>query len=110
MGCNRFHFKRIMPLAIVFVLIVGLLPTSAEAQDGSTDRFVNADQNVNFGRGVSENPNAGSLAWGESYYLDSYVTMYEATGDSYWLDKIVDHTDRMIGNATDYNGDGVLVS
>jgi hypothetical protein len=108
MFIKRFQMRRLILLATAFTLVVGFLPTSAGAQDRSTDRFVNADQNANFGRAASENPNGGSLAWVESYYLDSYVTMYETTGDRYWLDKIVDHTDRMMGNATDYNGDGAL--
>ncbi len=108
MNWKRFYSEYTKLALIALVLTAGLFPTSAGAQDTSTDRFLNADQNVNFGRGVSENPNGGSLAWGESYYLDSYVTMYETTGDNYWLDKIVDHTDRMVGNATDHDGDGAL--
>lgn len=108
MNWNRLHSKCIRVLAFTMVLAAALMPTSVGAQDTSTDRFLNGDQNVNFGRGVSDSPNGGSLAWGESYYLDSYVTMYETTGDSKWLDKIVDHTDRMIGNATDHDGDGAL--
>ncbi|WP_127588825.1 hypothetical protein [Paenibacillus koleovorans] len=77
MNRNRFHPKRLLPLTFLFALTTGLLPTAAGAQDTSTDLFLYSDQNVNFGRGVSENANGGSLAWGESYYLDSYVTMYE---------------------------------
>ncbi|RAV21423.1 hypothetical protein [Paenibacillus contaminans] len=90
------------------VLCAGLLPASIRAQDPTLDRFLYSDQNINFGRGVSESANGGALAWGESYYLDSYITMYEATNSKYWLDKIVDHSDRIISNASDHDGDGAL--
>lgn len=33
--------------------------------------------------------NPGTLAWGESYLLMSYVRMYEATGETKYLDKFV---------------------
>src|SRR5690606_29734344 len=103
MKCKRFKLT-----ALTMLLAASLMPQAVGAQDTSTDRFLNADQNINFGRGASENSAGGSLGWGESYYLESYSTMYEATGDKRWLDKIVDHTDRMIGNAFDHNGDGIL--
>jgi len=52
------------------------------------------DQMDTFGPGedltvgqFAEQP--GEYAWGESYLLASYVTMYEATGDTRYLDKSV---------------------
>ncbi len=102
------NWKRFKMIALGVLLAASLMPQAAGAQDTSTDRFLNADQNINFGRAFSDNPTGGSLGWGESYYLDSYNTMYEATGDKRWLDKVVEHTDRMIGNATDHDGDGAL--
>jgi len=51
---------------------------------------------------------AGTLGWAESYMLRSYVTMYEVTKNTAWLDKLVTHADAIIGNATDKGADGYL--
>ncbi|WP_164821399.1 carbohydrate binding domain-containing protein [Paenibacillus koleovorans] len=53
-------------------------------------------------------PESGTLAWGESYWLNSYMNMYGLTKNTTWLDKIVTHTDAMIANANDVDGDGYL--
>src|SRR5688572_4957774 len=37
--------------------------------------------------------NSASLAWGESYYMRSYIKMYELTKNTAWLDKFVTHAD-----------------
>ena len=105
--------KVILCLGLPFLLLCVLGQTDiARAQPGF-DRevlaleFAQFDAGVNNGRGYSESPASSSLAWGESYYLNAYVMMYHATGDTKWLDKIVDHVDRMIANMSDHNGDGV---
>ena len=38
----------------------------------------------------------GQLAWGESRALQSYLTMYEATNDAAYLDKLVDHSQAVL--------------
>jgi len=45
-----------------------------------------------------KSPDSGNLAWGESYVLDAYYWMYEGTGDTAWLDRIVRHADVILGN------------
>lgn len=85
-----------------------IAPSMAVAQDPTTDPLVVADQGARFGRAWSESTRGGGLAWSESYFLESYMTMYETTGDRAWLDKIVDHTDRMLASAVDIDGDGNL--
>ncbi len=45
--------------------------------------------------------NSAHLAWWESYLLQSYLPMYKATGDWFWLDRFVAHTDAMLGAARD---------
>ncbi len=39
--------------------------------------------------------NSADLAWWESYLLQSYLAMYQATQDRYWLDRLVAHADTM---------------
>ncbi|MBI5014334.1 MAG: hypothetical protein HZB55_02435 [Deltaproteobacteria bacterium] len=47
------------------------------------------------GKGFSDAKTGGDLGWGESAFLRNYVLCYTVTRDTYWLDKIVDHFDRM---------------
>ncbi|MDF2670235.1 MAG: hypothetical protein K0R67_2541, partial [Paenibacillus sp.] len=100
----RRRLRYIATFAVVTSMLVGM--TNAWAADTSLDRFLVDDQTVNKGRGYSDDPIGGNLAWGASYYLEGYQNAYDATGDTKWLDKIVEHTDRMLDNAVDINGDG----
>lgn len=56
------------------------------------------------GRGHSEAKTSGALAWGESSWLCNYLSCYVATRDRYWLDKLVDHFDRMLANQHEQDG------
>ena len=47
-----------------------------------------------------ESSDSGTLAWGESYVLSSYVKAYEATGDTKWFDRLTEHVDVMFRNLT----------
>lgn len=60
------------------------------------------------GKGDSDSRTSGDLGWGESTFLRNYVSCYRVTGDPYWLDKFIDHFDRMLANQHDRNGDGFL--
>jgi hypothetical protein len=53
------------------------------------------DQGYKEGQGNSAASTSGGLGWGEAQFLRDYVYMYRVTRDTYWLDKIVDHADRM---------------
>lgn len=75
-------------------------------QEALVAAFTRSDNAQNGGRGSSDNPDSGALGWGESGVLDAYVKLYEATGDSRWLNKIVAHFDRMVANMEDHSGDG----
>lgn len=50
--------------------------------------------------------NSAHLAWWESYLLQSYLPMYKATGDDFWLDRFVVHADEVIRVAQDVPGSG----
>lgn len=70
------------------------------------DAFARHDADTNRGKGRSDSPDSGHLGWGEASWLESYVKLYETTGDTGWLDRLVDHFDRMVGNRDDHFGDG----
>src|SRR5690606_36738925 len=76
--------------------------------DSSSDLFLVQDQGINYGRGYSDRSEGGLVGWGENQLLEGYVNMYEATGNREWLDKITDHGDRVLSNATDHDNDGLL--
>ncbi len=60
------------------------------------------------GRGQSMAKTSGQLGWAESSFLHDYVRCYRVSRDTYWLDKIVDHFDRMLSHADDPDGDGFV--
>ena len=100
-----------------FVAAIGLLAllegreTTAQIAgfdpEALAKQFVGFDVSLNAGKGYSENPSSATLAWGESYYLNAYVKMYRTTRNTRWLNKLVDHFDRMVANMSDHDGDGV---
>ncbi len=69
-------------------------------------RYQAWDAMFHHGRGDSESSRSGGLAWGEARFLEDYVRCYRVSRDPYWLDKIVDHFDRMLANAAEPDGDG----
>ncbi len=58
------------------------------------------------GIGNSDAQTSGGLGWGESSFLRNYMLCYTVTHDTYWLDKVIDHFDRMIGNLSPPDKDG----
>ncbi len=119
--------KLLLTLSVLCPLLAGLAACAAEAPflkptwdasrlreefKGRTSAMMLAywlmDRNHREGKGNSDRQSSGDLAWGESPCLMDYVMCYRAFEDSYWLDKIVDHFDRMIGNLSDPEGDGFL--
>lgn len=53
---------------------------------------------------------SGAYQWNESYVMQSYVTNYVVTQDTYWLDKLVDHANQVLAqrdsvlHVQDYKG------
>ena len=70
------------------------------------DMFVTYENSA--GAAYYNSTNAGTLGWSESYMLRSYVTMYELTKNTAWLNKLTTHVDAIIANATDLGNDGYL--
>lgn len=62
-------------------------------------RFEKFDFVINRGEGYSQSTNeSGALAWGESYLLEAYLDMWEATQDERYIKKFADHANRVISN------------
>lgn len=69
------------------------------------ERFTALDMALNKGEGYSNFDNAeGKLAWEESYLMESYLVMYEATHDKRWLGKFVAHAQRVVSNTDKARG------
>ncbi|HID05620.1 MAG TPA: hypothetical protein EYP10_00580, partial [Armatimonadetes bacterium] len=66
------------------------------------------DAQFRGGRGFSDRTTSGGLAWGEARFLRDYMLCYYVSRDTYWLDKIIAHFDRMMGALADMDGDGYL--
>jgi hypothetical protein len=61
--------------------------------------------NLNNGQAFSEWDNEyGTLAWGESFVLDSLLSMYEATNREVYLEQFVTHADAVIAQGDDHVG------
>lgn len=67
--------------------------------------FYLADRLYNGGMGLSlSNNEKGELAWGESYILEGYLEAFRLSGDTAWLDKMVEHIDRVLAQRDDARG------
>ena len=81
-----------------------------EALDGQIGAAIASYQMWDAGHrggiGSSDRTTSGGLGWGEASFLRSYMLCYKVSRDPYWLDKLIDHFDRMVGNLSDPEGDG----
>jgi hypothetical protein len=50
------------------------------------------------GQGWHRSADSGTLGWAESQVLDLCVTMYQATGETKWLDRLVEHADSVLSS------------
>jgi hypothetical protein len=65
--------------------------------------FDAGDQSINGGNGWKDYDNAnGYLAGAETYVMRAYTQMYRATGDTYYLNKLMDHADAVLANRDDF--------
>ncbi|MDF2653218.1 MAG: Carbohydrate binding domain, partial [Paenibacillus sp.] len=102
-------FRKILTLGIALSLWVGTSLTVAASGNPWYDKYLAFET-----AGASVNPNtstsldSGVLAFQESYMLRSFLSLYQSTQDTDWLDKFVDRADTVKGNASDLYGDGYL--
>jgi hypothetical protein len=94
-------------LARLVQLSLGILASvvvSSEARAGSTlaQQYDVALRSVNGGAWFKDaNNEQASLAWGESYVMASLVTMYRATLDVAYLERLVEHADGVLAQRDD---------
>ena len=96
----------ICSLILIATLILGNAPPVSATNNSWYDKYIDAEANMgdNYHAAVTST----SLAWDESYVLQSYIEMYNVTKDTNWLDKIIHHVDTMISHTNDDDGDGYL--
>jgi hypothetical protein len=92
--------KKILITVISLFLWVLCCAGSAFCQEldvnASVAKYKAWDKQINEGRGYCASRDSGELAWGESYILNDYFMLYKVSGDTYWLDKMVQHIDMMM--------------
>ncbi len=103
------------PLLTLCAALLLLFSTPASAKEDSksrlAERFDSLDLAINNGNGYGKETNEdGNLAWAESYLLEAYLDMYEATGKIKYLKKfavqsmsVYDSTDKA-RKIQDYKG------
>ena len=105
-GARR--FRPVLALAVAAVALAALAGTApapaARAGEPAPPRdyavratFDALDASWDAGRGNSRRT-GGALVWGGSYFLQSYLLMYEATGDLRYLQTFVAQADRILAN------------
>ena len=68
-------------------------------KDWLIKKFIKLDLAINNGEGYSNYTNeVGTLAWAESYLLESYLDMYLATKDINFIEKFVQHAEKVVNN------------
>jgi len=87
---GSFYLSLILIFCFLWVIIPAV-PAGA-ADSGELLQIFTRLDTVNGGNWYkSANNDNAQLAWGESYVMDAYLTMYEATGDTVYLDKFIAH-------------------
>lgn len=113
-GLSRRSLLGIVAAGTAGIALRPSLPAFAETppfQSGTREFFDTVDLAFNDGEGIADDTNEwGRLSWLESNILISYVLMYRAHRDPYYLDKFLSHGDRVLANrdsergVTDYLG------
>lgn len=91
-------------ISLVAILTITATGAAFAAPDmTSVDRTL-MDHVVTWGsKGGGESyrsKDSSDLGWGESGVLAAYYQMYAVTGDTHWLDRIIEHADVIFANAS----------
>jgi hypothetical protein len=103
--------RRLCLFALLLQLGWDALPATAEplasrpftADPFTREVFDRLDRSINDGNGFKSGA-ANEIAWGECYIMLAYLDMYRVTGDTYYLDKLVDHADHVLKRRDDVRG------
>ena len=99
------HKQVITVLWVFFHIGTATIVSSGQEPSPWPDRqaFDRMDRALNDGNGFKTSL-GGVLAWGESYIMLAYVEMYQATKDTVYLDKLVDHANHVLNQRDDRRG------
>jgi len=109
MKINGPKLRIVLALTAISTMML-FLTFPVRASDYTYDSFKKYDQSWNYGRGFSDPAltadaaDGGTVAWAQAYLLNGYINSYHVSKDNYWLDKIVDQTDRLLVNASTLGG------
>ncbi len=96
-------------IAVLLIAALSCTPGFAQLDTATlSEAYRTCDLARNQGLGYADATDSAVLAWQEGGILKSYIDMWEVTGDSYWLDRLVEHFEMIAANATDPEGDGYL--
>ncbi|MBL0058093.1 MAG: carbohydrate binding domain-containing protein [Elusimicrobia bacterium] len=103
---NHSLLKRIgLRSGLSVLALAGAMGLHAQTRDWQT-LFRSTDNALNGGQGYTSDPNGAVLAWNEGPLLKSYLQMFEAYHEPYYLRKLVTHFDQTTVHLRDWNGDG----
>jgi hypothetical protein len=86
--------------------VTGLAQTLDVARMAQT--YKSYDTAHRGGMGYCDTADSSNLGWGEGGIITSYINMWEATEDTYWLGKISEHFHQIMASASDVEDDGYL--
>lgn len=93
--CQR-NILLLMLCAVILLALSGPACAKDDVKSWLIGRFDSLDLAINNGDGYGKYSNEdGTLAWAESYLLEAYLDMYEATGKTDYLKKFVVQSKRV---------------
>lgn len=101
---NTRFIRKILVAALPAAIISGSSPAAFATGNLWYDKYVTLDNTL--GSNLYTSLDSGTLGWGESYILRSYISLYKTTKNTAWLDKFTTHVDTMLANVNDADGDG----
>lgn len=81
-----------------------ILPEKQGFWDAGFANFSRVTSDKTFMHQYRSNASSTVLGWSENYFLNGYVTMYEATGNTSYFDEIIEDFDIMLNNRSDKLG------
>ncbi|WJH36547.1 hypothetical protein N6H14_12785 [Paenibacillus sp. CC-CFT747] len=98
--------KLLVSVLSSLILLMGVSLPARASGNLWYDKYTALEQSI--GGQYYTSPESGTLAWSESYILRSYLSLYQSTKNTAWLDKFTTHSDTILANANDNDGDGYL--
>lgn len=97
----------VLRIAILAAVGLSILPSTAYQADKTMDRAYVSNQLYTNYFGSMDKTRGGLEAWNMVPVLHDDINLFDATGDTEWLDDFIDKSDQIIAAAVDGDGDGV---